>query len=232
MSRVLLFLSVLSVLVVSSCIKDDFVEDFVQPQIRISSVIDTLGVDSIFTVNATFFNNVGANEEVNFDWTSSDESIITVSNEGVARGVSEGDAMITASYLDPATNEEIASTVNFTVGKAILPPPMMDPLQVKEGIIETTTFYALTGDFTFSETEDGGIDIDIASNYRADTRLPGLYIYLSNNKNSIANAREISEVTTFNGAHSYNVPNVGFDDYSFIVYFCKPFNVKVGEATL
>ena len=120
----------------------------------------------------------------------------------------------------------------MTVGMAILPPPEEDPLRTIDGTIRTTTFYPLEGSFQYSETEDGGVHIDIAADYIADNRLPGLYIYLSNNPNSIFNALEIEEVTTFSGAHEYTVPEVGFEDYNFIVYFCKPFNVKVGDAAL
>ena len=230
MNRVLIFLSVLSLLVVSSCIKDDILEDFVQPEIRISGSIDTLGVDSVFTFQARFFNNIGLDEEVEIVWTSSDDSIATVS-EGQVTGVSEGNATITASFFYPEENLEVTATEMVTVGKAILPPPVEEPLRMIDGVIRTTTFYPLEGDFQFIEEEDG-VTIDIASNYIADNRLPGLYIYLSNNRNSIAGALEIAEVTQFSGAHTYTVPEVEFEDFAFIVYFCKPFNVKVGEAEL
>lgn len=230
MSRILLFLSVLVILILSSCIKDDILEDFVQPEIRISGSIDTLGVDSVFSYRARFLNNIGQDEDVEFTWTSSDESIATV-NGGQVRGVAEGSATITASFFYPEENLEVSSSETVVVGEAILPPPVEEPLRTIDGEIVTTTFYPLSGDFQFIEEEDG-ITIDIASNYIADNNLPGLYIYLSNNRNSIAGALEISEVTQFSGAHSYSVPEVEFEDYSFIVYFCKPFNVKVGEAEL
>lgn len=231
MNRVLLFLSVLSVFVVFSCIEDDILEDFVQPEIRISGSIDTLGVDSIFSFQARFFNNIGLDEEVEFTWTSSDESIATVDG-GQVRGVAEGSAVITASFFYPEENLEVTASETIIVGEAILPPPEVEPLRTIDGVIRTTTFYPLSGDFQYIEEEDGSVTIDIASNYIADNRLPGLYIYLSNNRNSIANALEITEVVQFSGAHSYTVPEVGFEDYAFIVYFCKPFNVKVGEAEL
>jgi hypothetical protein len=230
MSRILLFFSVLVVLVLSSCIKDDILEDFVQPEIRISGSIDTLGVDSVFAFQARFFNNIGQDEDIEITWTSSDESIATV-NAGQVRGVSEGDAIISASYFYPEENLEVTASEMITVGEAILPPPVEDPLRIIDGVIRTTTFYPLEGDFQFIEEEEG-VTIDIASNYIADNRLPGLYIYLSNNRNSIAGALEIAEVTQFSGAHTYSVPEVEFEDYAFIVYFCKPFNVKVGEAEL
>ena len=231
MSRILLFLSVLSVLALSSCIENDFIEDFVQPELRITSTIDSLNVDSTFTFDASFFNNIGQNEDVDLDWSSSDESVVTVSDEGVARGIGEGDATITVSYFDPIENITVENSSNIAITTVFIAPPPEPELRTKEGVIETTTFYVLEGDFTFNEEEDG-VFIDIASNYRASSGLPGLFIYLSNNRNSIAGALEIAPVTTFSGAHSYTVPDVGFEDYRFIVYFCKPFNVKVGDAEL
>ena len=77
-----------------------------------------------------------------------------------------------------------------------------------------------------------GVVIDIDDTYVADAGLPGLYIYLSNNPNSIANALEIGEVTVFEGEHNYEVPNVELNEYNFLVYFCKPFNVKVGDGAI
>ena len=231
MNRILLFFAFLSVFAVSSCIEDDFIEDFVQPEVRITNSIDTLCVDSVFTYEASFFNNIGQRDAVDIGWSSTDETVVTINDEGQAIGVAEGDAIIVASFFDSVESVEVSDSIDISIGEAILPPEE-DPLLMINGVIETTTFYRLEGDFQYSETEDEGVFIDIASNYSADSGLPGLYIYLSNNRNSIANALEIGEVTTFNGAHTYTVPDVGFQDYNFIVYFCKPFNVKVGEAEL
>ncbi|MEM9549152.1 MAG: hypothetical protein AAGA77_24405, partial [Bacteroidota bacterium] len=62
--------------------------------------------------------------------------------------------------------------------------------------------------------------------------LPGLYVYLTNNRNTTANALEIGAVEVFNGAHTYTVEDVGINDYKFLLYFCKPFNVKVGDGEI
>lgn len=231
MSRMFLFFPVLIALVLSSCIKDDFIEDFVEPEIRITNSIDTLGVDSIFTYEVSYFNNIGVLETVEVDWSTSDASIVDINDNGEATGVAEGDAVIKASYVNPESGSEVIDTRNVTVGMAILPPDTMNELRSKDGVIVTTSSYALEGDFTFNEEEEGVL-IDIANNYVASTALPGLYIYLSNNRNSIANALEVGRVEVFSGAHSYSVPDVGYEDYNFVVYFCKPFNVKVGEAEL
>ena len=45
-------------------------------------------------------------------------------------------------------------------------------------------------------------------------------------------ALEIGAVETFNGAHSYVIENTDISEYEFILYFCKPFVVKVGDGQI
>ncbi len=76
-------------------------------------------------------------------------------------------------------------------------------LITKSGATVTTSSYVLTGDFTLSEIQNSkNLDLQIAENYQASTSLPGLYLYLSNNPNSINGALEVRPVSTFNGAHA------------------------------
>ena len=102
----------------------------------------------------------------------------------------------------------------------------------REGVIATTTFYKLEGSFLLDEIDNGSIRLSIDENFCTTSALPGLYVYLSNNRNSIAEAFEIGEVTTFEGAHEFEIEDIGLMDYNFLVYFCKPFNVKVGDGEI
>jgi len=79
---------------------------------------------------------------------------------------------------------------------------------------------------------DGGVALNIADNYKTTSALPGFYVYLTNNPNSINDAVEIGEVTIFEGAHSYEILGVGLTDYDYVLYFCKPFRVKVGDGKI
>jgi hypothetical protein len=206
-----------------SCISDDFVEDEVDPVIRISTALDTIELGTTFSLEFAYLNNVGQAQDIEVNWSSSDDAILTVDQDGLITAVAEGSATITVSTLDGTISDDRT----IVVGESTV----MEELRSTTGVIQTTTFYVLEGDFVYSETPDG-VFIDIADNYRASAGLPGLYIYLSNNPNSIAGALEIGEVTTFSGAHDYEVDDVLFDEYRFIVYFCKPFNVKVGDAEI
>ena len=208
----------------ASCIKDDFVDDFMEEQIRITTLLDSIEINSSFQLEASYFNNVGQVEEVDFEWTSSNPEIISVDNTGLATALSEGSSNITVSYNSDGlvlSDEKELAVGNSTVNTE----------QSLTGFIEPSSFYVLEGDFTFTETADG-VHIEFADNYKASTALPGLYVYLTNNRNSIANAFEIGEVDVFSGEHEYNVEGVGFQEYSFLLYFCKPFNVKVGDGEL
>ena len=101
----------------------------------------------------------------------------------------------------------------------------------KAGSIRTTSSYLLEGDFTITQSE-GNLVIQFASNYKASRSLPGLYVYLSNNPNSTSDAKEIGAVTVFEGVHSYTVPGIGLEDYTYLLYYCKPFRVKVGDGKI
>ncbi len=206
----------------TSCIGDDFLEDFVGQSLRITSAIDTLEINTDYQFEKMYLNDIGQEETADVFWSSSNTDVIEINQNGLATALAKGTATI---------------SVEFDTGEAIL----KDSTQVVvgettvvaenriEGRVETTTFYVLEGDFVYRE-EGEKVLLEFGEDYVASNRLPGLYVYLSNNKNSVSDAFEIGKVTTFQGAHSYEIEGIGFKDYQYIVYFCKPFNVKVGDG--
>ncbi len=213
------------VFLLQGCIKDDFVNDTTDPVLRITTNVDTLALGTTFQFAEMYLNNIGIEEQVAARWSSSDETVISISNDGLATALELGSSTISVQY-DDDEGLPLSDDVLVHVGET-----MSTSTQIFNGNIATTSSYLLEGDFTFSE-DGSGVLLEFASNYKASTALPGLYVYLSNNRNSIANAFEIGVVETFNGAHSYDVSNVGINDYSYLVYFCKPFNVKVGDGVI
>lgn len=209
----------------SACIQNDIIEDFVEPQLRITSAVDSIGLNSSFQFESMYLNNVGAEESVTVTWSSSDPSIISIANDGLAQALQNGTATITAEYINGSTM--VTDTKTVTVGNTTVVPTT----QEKSGMIATTSSYALEGDFVLRE-DGNDLVLEFAANYNASTALPGLYVYLSNNQSTIANAYEISAVQTFSGVHSYTIPNIGLNDYNYVLYFCKPFNVKVGDGEI
>ncbi len=217
-----LFIAIASIF--QSCIKDDFVKDFVEPVLRITTPLDTMQINTNFQFEKMFLNNIGSEITVDAIWTSSDASTISITEGGLATALQEGAATIFATFQDGDEIYQDAVIVHVGATTTI-------NLQMTNGSIATTSSYALQGDFIFEETI-GGVKLTFADNYQASTALPGLFVYLSNNANSIANAYEIGAVEVFNGSHTYDISNVGFSDYQYLLYFCKPFNVKVGDGDL
>ena len=214
------------ILCVAGCIKDDFIDDSVEPVVRISNALDTLAIDTTYQFMANYFNNVGVQTNVDFEWTSSDPSVISInSNTGLAQPVSLGSSTISVGIAGNSSGPMDSHIV--TVGENTVEP---DPV-TRTGTIATTSTYLLTGDFTLTEVGAGCV-LEFSGNYEASTSLPGLYVYLTNNPNTTAGAYEIGPVSVFSGAHSYTLPDVDILDYSHVLYFCAPFNVKVGDGLI
>ncbi len=206
----------------SSCIGDDFLEDFVEPTVQITNPLDTIGLGEDYQFTARFLNNVGMEEVLSKTWISSDDAIVTIDNQGNANALQTGEVTIEvrAEYKDTTYSDELV----LIVGEETVITETE-----RTGTLRTTSSYALTGDFSMKE-EGTTLTLDFASDYQASTALPGLYVYLTNNPNSIVNAFEIGRVEVFNGAHTYTIEGVGLNEYQYVLYYCKPFNVKVGDG--
>jgi len=224
-------LAILSCLLMgfSACIGDDFLDDFVQPEIRILNGIDSLSIDSSYLLEFAYFNNVGAQENITPAWSSSNPAVASVSADGLITAHSFGPVDITASYSD-GTHPAMALTSLHTAENPII--VVDDDPEVRAGTIVTTSSYVLEGTFTITEREEGGMVISVNEAYRASTALPGLYVYLTNNPASTVSAYEIGAVDVFNGAHEYVIEDVNIGEHSHLLYFCKPFNVKVGDGAI
>lgn len=211
-------------LLFSSCIGDDIILDEVPEAIRILNPLDTLGVGETYQFEAMYTNNVGLEENRSIDWMSSDENILSISSEGLATAIAKGPVTVTA----------IAETPDLTIVDLsldlIVDEETVVSSELKNGELATTSSYNLKGSFTVAET-DGKLMITFADDYEASTALPGLYVYLGNNPSTITNAIEIQAVQVFDGSHSYEIEGIGINDYQYLLYWCKPFNVKVGEGT-
>ncbi len=216
----------LSIIFLNACIGDDLIFDEVDPEIRIVNPIVSIEKGASHQFEYRYFNNVGVAEELNnFTWTSSDPEIVNISETGLATGIEEGTALITISSDQPGVFIEDSNEVTVS-------DETIEATSERSGEIRSTSSYLLEGSFVMKEVVEDLI-LDIRDDYKASTALPGLYIYLSNNPNSIAEAFEIGEVEVFEGAHDYNLGDmIKLNDYSHIVYYCKPFNVKVGDGEI
>ncbi len=211
----------------SACIGDDIIMDRVDETLRITVQATSIAAGETFQFEARFTNNIGNPEEGRVIWRSSDESILSITTDGLATAIAGGTVVVSAeATLEDGSMLKEEMDVEVSMVTVAVEAPTS-----RSGVIMTTTFYDLEGDFTLNEI-NGGVSLDIADNYKTTDALPGLYIYLTNNPNSISDALEIGEVTVFEGAHSYEIIGVSLTDYDYVLYFCKPFRVKVGDGEI
>ncbi len=221
------FYIALCTLLFSACIGDDIIMDRVEETLRITAQAASIAAGETFLFEARYTNNIGETEKGQVTWLSSDAAILSIDQDGLATAITQGVVIVSAEVtLEDGTilKEEMDVEVSMVTVEIELPTS-------RSGVIETTTFYDLEGDFTINAVDDDLV-IEIADNYKASSALPGLYVYLTNNPNSINDALEIGEVEVFEGAHTYEIENVGLMDYDYILYFCKPFRVKVGDGEI
>ncbi|MCO6478248.1 MAG: hypothetical protein J5I94_16575 [Phaeodactylibacter sp.] len=214
-------------LLLSGCIGDDVVFDTVPEAVRILNPVDSLTLGDTYQFEARFTNNIGEVEQRNAIWTSSDTEVLAIDGAGLATALAEGRATLTVEIVldgkDPVSDAtEVVVSEEDVVG---------GPSGERSGTIRTTSSYLLEGSFTLREN-GGDIVLEFEGDYRASTSLPGLYVYLTNNPATVNNAFEIGRVETFSGAHSYRISGVGLNEYDYLLYWCKPFSVKVGDGEM
>jgi hypothetical protein len=219
-------LAVLGLLIaMAGCIGDDIIEDAVDESVRITSQLDELAVGDTYKFTARYTNNVGIIEQADIVWTSSAEDVLTIDDTGLASGIEEGDATVTAKVIlaDKTVSDSRLVTVTDTT---IVGNP-----DVRTGSLTTTSNYTLQGNFALERDGDDFV-LSLDESYEASSALPGLYVYLGNNPATTNGAYEIAEVEVFGGAHAYVIPgdDIALDEFEYVLYWCKPFNVKVGEG--
>ncbi len=212
-------------LLLIGCIGEDIELDEVDPVIQIVNPISSLQVNTFYQFEYMFLDDVGSPQDPStITWTSSDETLLTVDDNGLVRGLDNGTVTVSVSAMLNELEADTSITFDITGDPTVM-------MTERSGSVATTTSYVLSGTFVLSESGND-LMLNFGSDYTADMGLPGLYIYLSNNPNSIGGAHEIGEVSVFSGAHSYNIPNIGLFDYNYVLYYCKPFNVKVGDGLI
>lgn len=207
------------------CIGDDIIDDAVEARVTITSKPDSLGLGDTHQFTARYYNNIGLIEPAEFNWNSSAADVLVIDVNGLATGISKGQSTVSASLV-VEDQTLLDQTVVFVTDTTVVGTPGQ-----RTGTLQSTSSYTLEGSFIM-EVDGDNLLLSFDETYRASTALPGLYIYLSNNPVTTNGAYEIGEVEVFNGAHAYVIPGdeVALDEYALVLYYCKPFSVKVGEG--
>lgn len=140
------------------------------------------------------------------------------------------DTSTSTTETSTATSDSTTSTTETSTNTT--DNGIVTAVQFFEGQIRTTSGYVLEGNYRY-EFNGTQIILSLDDTYRASSSLPGLYLYLTNNPNSPEDGYEVGAVSVFSGTHSYSLPaSIGLMDYKYLLYWCKPFRVKVGDAQL
>jgi hypothetical protein len=104
----------------------------------------------------------------------------------------------TGTSTSTTTSSTTASETTIGNGVIVIP-------QVYQGEIRSTSSYLLQGGFRYEHNGEHLV-LQLDSNYKADTALPGLYVYLTNNPTTPQGGYEIGSVSVFEGAHQSIYP--------------------------
>jgi len=278
---------ILSLLLLISCVGEDLVNDYVDPDLRISNAILSISEGFQYQFIARFFDESGTKvENPTLVWRVDPPSAVSITQDGTIKAITAGQAtvivqttglqgniiearttftitavantettttetstmttdtetstmttdtetstMTTDTETSTMTTDTETSTMTTDTETSTMTGVVVAP-QYFEGEIHSTSSYALEGKFRY-EHDGTRITLSLDSSYRASTSLPGLYIYLGNNPRTVNGAFEIGEVKVFSGAHQYVLPpSIELTDYKYIIYWCKPFSVPVGEGEI
>ncbi|MDB2673088.1 DM13 domain-containing protein [Flavobacteriaceae bacterium] len=274
-------------LLLLSCVGEDLVNDYVDPDLRISNAILSIPEGVQYQFTARFFDESGTKvENPTLVWLVDPPTALSIAQDGTIQAIAAGEATVivqttglrgdiiearttfsvtAVTSTDTSTStsetstmtadsetstlttdtetstmttdtetstmttetETSTTTIDNNTGTGIVLAP-----QFYEGEIISTSSYIIEGNFRY-EHNGTQITLSLDENYRASTSLPGLYLYLGNNPNTVNGAIEIAKVTVFNGAHEYILPpSIELADYKYLIYWCKPFSVPVGEGTI
>ena len=214
--------------VLASCIGEDIVEDGQDPEVRITNPIDSIQKGNTHTFITTFLDNVGKDQTPDsIQWRSSNKTIATIDQKGVLNALTVGKVTITVT----AFLNDLKATAIDTINIVSVPVMIRPNTNMRSGTLTSSGSYTLRGSFTIT-VSGNNLLINFSSDFVADTSLPRLVLYLTNNSNSPAGGKLFGNVVTFSGAHAIVVENVGLLDYNYLFYYCAPFRVKVGHGKI
>ncbi len=182
-------------------------------EIVLSSPDQTLEIGETTQFSYTVSNIQGAELSGPFEpiWSSSNDNIVEVNDQGEATAIAAGSVEITAN-IDGIVS--LPYTLSVAVGE-------------RTGTFQGTNGYNVSGSVTVSESEVAfGSDFNTSSG-------PGLYIYLSNSSGNVSGGIELGEIKGNAGSQTYPIPpGEDANNYQFVIVYCKPFGISFGFAKL
>lgn len=205
----------------ASCIGTDVLEAEVFPErIQITTLADTIKVGDSFQFDAVFFNTSGEVEETSLNWESLDNNIVAIDQTGIATAVTAGETKIFVQaglVTDSVMVTAGAVTVSGNTG-------------ARTGTFVGLNNYNVSGGFSMELVGESSVRLSFDENFSTSNG-PGLFVYLSNNENSVSGGIELGDLKSNRGVQTYDFdqPDL-FNAYSYVIIYCKPFGVPFGRG--
>ncbi len=189
---------------------------------------DAVAMVKIVNANTVFFTdeNVQLVAEVskidgtvianaNIIWTSDDETVATVSDEGVVQVLDAGTATLTAT-VDGIDSPDFVLTTRV------------------ENNSRVATFqkaaHDISGTGTLQVNSEGRLEVVFSDDFSVDDG-PGLEVFLSNSQTPNQTSINLGSLKSTSGSQTYAVPNsVMIDDFEWVIVHCVPYNVVFGRG--
>lgn len=222
-------ITVLFLVLLSSCIGTDIIPDFVEARVQIDQDITALQLNTMHQFKANFTNEVGEVVEGDILWASTNPSVMSIeATTGWATALAEGTTDIIASLDNGELS--LADTISIQVGSETVAAS-----NERTGTLQGNAGYTLNGDMKLIDNGDGTLTLSFGENF-SFSGAPDPYIYLSNSRNNINNAVEIHFLSSRNqdisGAFEINnITGVTLNQYTHVVFWCRAFSVRLGDGT-
>ena len=217
MNTKLIYLKYLFLLFLVSCIGTDIVEqELVPARVAITARAESIKVGESYQFQAQYFDDLGNIVDTDITWASTDPSIISIDDMGLATANSEGDVTISAMANGVSDMVLVSAGENTSVVQT-----------ERSGNFEGNRSYVVTGSFTLSQ-ESGELQLTFSEDFSTSNG-PGLYVYLTNSESSTSGGIELGALQSNTGAQTYNIDeDIQLGTYDYVLIYCKPFGVAFG----
>ena len=205
-----------------SCIGTDILEVVtVEPELRITTPFSSIKVGDEVQFEAVYFNDLGNVEEADILWSSSDNNIITIDNQGLAMALNPGNVLISANFLE-LTDSEMVEAGGETE----------ELITQRSGTFQGLNNYNIKGSCSLRTKEVGGLVLTFSDDFQASSG-PGLYVYLSNSDGAITGGFEAGKLISLSGKQEYDIPDeITINMFNYVIIYCKPFGIPFGVGEL